>query len=150
MAQQWYSCWAQQRIVRANYTCWFLGWDFWETHSLSSRIYKERPGKWYRWHRLATAGSLRMTPVKKVEQNPKTEATENNKNKETKPGSRQGHLTSGFSPVRHLDFSFIEPLNLQLVPCPLVDICLPWELCYNHFVHMSCFEFSLIFFPFIF
>ena len=66
-----------------------------------------------------------MTPVKKVEQNPKTEATENNKNKETKPGSRQGHLTSGFSPVRHLDFSFIEPLNLQLVPCPLVDICLP-------------------------
>ena len=49
-----------------------------------------------------------------------------------------------------LTFSFIEPLNLQLVPCPLVDICLPWEPCYNHSVHMSCFEFSLIFFPLFF
>lgn len=29
----------------------------------------------------ASTGSLRMTPVRKVEQNPKTEATENNKNK---------------------------------------------------------------------
>ena len=66
----------------------------------------------------AMAGSLKMTPVRKVEQNPKTEATENNKNKQKKPASRQGRLTSGFGPVRHLDFSLIEPLNPTPSPLP--------------------------------